>query len=180
VQEQSLLKHQDQAWRVGKAPDLVVSYHNWTIVGGLALIIGILAGIAQVLDYWQKQREKKREPVREEALVSSVSAPAVPSNLPPRAEFIGREKEKARVWEALSSHWPLTCIDGIGGIGKTALALEVAAECLRASKGEGPANGMPTFNGFIWTTAKDRELTENLLSMRETTAKQSGGSRRHW
>jgi hypothetical protein len=134
---------------------------TWPLIVGLGIIIGIVAGIVQVLDYLQKQRDKKREPPREEALVPSVSAPAVPSNLPPRAEFIGREKEKARVWEALSSRWPLTCIDGIGGIGKTALALEAAAECLQASKGEVPANGMPTFDGFIWTTAKDRELTLN-------------------
>jgi tetratricopeptide (TPR) repeat protein len=133
----------------------------WTIIGGLALIIGILAGIAQVLDYWQKQREKKREPAREETVAPSMPVPVIPNNLPPRGEFIGREKEKARVWEALSSRWPLTCIDGIGGIGKTALALEVAAECLRASKGESPTDGIPAFDGFIWTTAKDRELTLN-------------------
>jgi hypothetical protein len=133
----------------------------WTVIGGLALIIGILAGIAQVLDYLQKQREKKREPTREEALAPSPSVPVIPNNLPPRGEFIGREKEKVRVWEALSSRWPLTCIDGIGGIGKTALALEVAGVCMRASKGEVPADGIPTFDGFIWTTAKDRELTLN-------------------
>ena len=130
----------------------------WALIAGLAVIIGIVAGIVQVLDYLQKQREKKREPTREEALVPSAPAPAVPSNLPPRGEFIGREKEKARVREALASRWPLTCIDGIG---KTALALEAAHESLRASKGEVPADGIPTFDGFIWTTAKDRELTLN-------------------
>jgi hypothetical protein len=133
----------------------------WALIAGLAVIIGIVAGIAQVLDYLQKQREKKREPAREETVAPSPPVPIIPSNLPPRGEFIGREKERVRVWEALSSRWPLTCIDGIGGIGKTALALEVTGECLRASKGEGPANGMPTFDGFIWTTAKDRELSLN-------------------
>lgn len=118
----------------------------WTVIGGLALIIGILAGIAQVLDYLQKQREKKREPTREETVAPSPPVPVIPNNLPPRGEFIGREKEKTRVWEALSSRWPLTCIDGIGGIGKTALALEVTGECLRASKGEVPADGMLTLS----------------------------------
>jgi len=62
------------------------------------------------------------------------------------------------VWEALASRWPLICIDGIGGIGKTPLALEVADECLRTSRGEFPADGIPTFDTFVWTTAKDREL----------------------
>jgi tetratricopeptide (TPR) repeat protein len=133
----------------------------WTIIGGLALIIGIVAGIVQVLDYLEKRRAKKTRLVPAEVATPSPPTPAIPCTLPPRGEFIGREKEKARVWEALSSRWPLTCIDGIGGIGKTALALEVTGECLRASKGEVPPNGIPIFDGFIWTTAKDRELTLN-------------------
>ncbi|MBC8448413.1 MAG: ATP-binding protein [Chloroflexi bacterium] len=133
----------------------------WALIVGLAVIIGIAAGIVQVLQYVQERREKKRQPTAEEVVTSSPPALAVPSNLPPRSEFIGREKEKARVMEALASRWPLTCIDGIGGIGKTALALEVAGECLQASKGEVPADGTPTFDGFIWTTAKDRELALN-------------------
>ncbi|MGA9351103.1 MAG: NB-ARC domain-containing protein, partial [Anaerolineae bacterium] len=133
----------------------------WAWIAGLAVIIGIAAGIVQVLQYVQERREKKRQPTAKEAGAPSRPAPTFPSNLPPRGEFIGREKEKARVRETLASRWPLTCIDGIGGIGKTALALEVAGECLRASKGEIPANGIPTFDGFIWTTAKDRELALN-------------------
>lgn len=133
----------------------------WALIIGLGVIIGIVAGIVQVLDYLQKRREKKREPTAKEVTIPSPPAPAVPSNLPPRSEFIGREKEKVRAREALASRWPLTCIDGIGGIGKTALALEVAHESLRASKGEVPADGIPTFDGFIWTTAKDRELALN-------------------
>ncbi len=85
-------------------------------------------------------------------------AARIPNNLPQPGEFIGRGREKAEVWEALASRWPLICIDGIGGIGKTALALEAAHECLRASKGEIPADDIPTFDAFVWTTAKDREL----------------------
>jgi hypothetical protein len=76
-------------------------------------------------------------------------APAIPSNLPSRGDFIGRGKEMARVRELLASRAYLVCIDGIGGIGKTALALEVAHACLKEK----------AFEGVIWTTAKDRELT---------------------
>lgn len=79
-------------------------------------------------------------------------------NLPPRREFIGREAEKAQVHEALRSRSRLVCIDGIGGIGKTALALEVAYECLSTSRGDEPTDGIATFDGFIWATAKDRDL----------------------
>jgi tetratricopeptide (TPR) repeat protein len=41
--------------------------------------------------------------------------------------------------------------------------LEVAHECLRASKSGDSADDMATFDGFIWTTAKDRDLTLNSL-----------------
>ncbi len=58
----------------------------------------------------------------------------IPHNLPPRSEFIGREEAKALVHEALRSRSYLISIDGIGGIGKTSLALEAAYECLQVSQ----------------------------------------------
>jgi hypothetical protein len=135
----------------------------WTIVAGLGIIVGIVAGVVQVLDYLQK-RHKKVDVPGEAGQVPPPPPPLpIPHNLPPRSEFIGREAEKARIHEALRSRSYLVSIDGIGGIGKTALALEVAHECLRASKGEEPTDGVVTFNGFIWTTAKDRDLTMNEL-----------------
>jgi len=73
-----------------------------------------------------------------------------------------------RVRAALNSRYFLICIDGIGGIGKTSLALEVIHECLRFSKGEIAIEegkqaecAIPKFDGFIWTSAKDRELRLN-------------------
>jgi len=105
----------------------------------------------------------------QEKLLPGREIPALPAppqvyhNLPPRSEFIGREAEKARVHKALLSRPYLVSINGIGGIGKTVLALEVAHECLRASKDEAPTDGIATFDGFIWATAKDRDLTLNDL-----------------
>lgn len=133
------------------------------IIGIIAAIIGIPAAVVQILDYLQKRRRKQDESGEEDQPLPPLAASQIPHNLPPRSEFIGREREKARVHEALQSRSYLVSIDGIGGIGKTVLALEVAHECLRASKGEGPTDGIATFNGFIWTTAKDRDLTLNDL-----------------
>ena len=135
----------------------------WTIIAGIGVVVGIAAGVVQVLDYLQKRRRKKGQASQEPRPSPPPPPPAIPHNLPSRTDFIGRAAEKARVYEALRSRPYLASIDGIGGIGKTVLALEVAHECLRASKGEGPTDGIPTFSGFIWTTAKDRELTLNGL-----------------
>lgn len=135
----------------------------WEIIGSIGIIIGIAAGVVQVLDYLQKRRRNKEQLSQEPQAPLPPPVPTIPHNLPSRTDFIGRAAEKARVYEALRSRPYLVSIDGIGGIGKTVLALEVAHECLRASRGEGPTDGIPTFSGFIWTTAKDRELTLNAL-----------------
>jgi len=126
---------------------------DWGVLGLIALVIGIVACIVQVLDYLEKRRRKPQE-----LPLPLPPRPKIPHNLPQPGEFIGREREKAEVRKALASRSYLICIDGIGGIGKTALALKVAHDCLKASKGELPADGIPTFDAFVWTTAKDREL----------------------
>ncbi len=52
---------------------------------------------------------------------------ATPGNLRPQTtSFIGREAELAEVHEALKAH-RLVTLTGVGGVGKTRLALEVAA-----------------------------------------------------
>lgn len=79
------------------------------------------------------------------------SIPAISQNLPPRSEFIGRQKEMAQVRQALASRSHLVVIEGIGGIGKTVLALEVAHDLWE--KG--------LYEAVVWTTSKDRELDLN-------------------
>ena len=135
----------------------------WTIVVSVGVIVGIIAGTVQVVEYLQKRRKEPAEPTKTALETPTPPRPPIPHNLPPRREFIGREREKARVHEALRSRSYLVSIDGIGGIGKTVLALEVAHECLRASTGDASTEGIAAFDGFIWTTAKDRDLTLNGL-----------------
>src|SRR5437763_1534814 len=58
-------------------------------------------------------------------------APKIPDNLPRRAPFFGRDKEMGVVMRALSPEdrtWGVL-LDGIGGIGKSALAVEAAYRC---------------------------------------------------
>jgi len=126
-------------------------------IGGLT-VVAIVALISYLYARWRKTVPKPVEGETGSSLPSKPPMPEIPHNLPQPGEFIGREREKAEVREALVSRSFLVSIDGIGGIGKTALALEAAHECLRASKDEVPANDIPTFDAFVWTTAKDREL----------------------
>ena len=72
------------------------------------------------------------------------------SNLPNRyPTFVGREEEIEQVLTALASRAWIISIDGIGGIGKTTLALECAHRC------KADCRGTPRFSGFVWTSARD-------------------------
>lgn len=113
------------------------------------------------------QKANPRQYERYQAQLYSNGAMSLPTsqvlnNLPRRSEFVGREAKKARIHEALHSRDSIS-IDGIGGIGKTALALEVAHECLYASQSDDPPEGIMTFESIIWTTAQNNELTLDAL-----------------
>jgi len=78
-----------------------------------------------------------------------------------RPTFIGRDKEMNRLLELLSPRQALHLIEveGVGGVGKSALVLEAAYRCLEASR-QGNRQ-LPTFEAIIWTTAKLERLTHN-------------------
>ena len=98
--------------------------------------------------------EKRREVNRLERLLAENEAVVFPNTLPVRdGIFVGREKEIAYALDALSPKnraWGLI-IDGIGGIGKTALAVEVAYLC--QTKGR--------FEVFLFVTAKQTQFDPN-------------------
>lgn len=87
----------------------------------------------------------------------------IPNNLPKKehSAFIGRKDELTRLLKMLDLNRPpfLVTVDGIGGVGKTALILEAAYYCLRASSGDAIANDTPTFEAIIFVTAKQHYLT---------------------
>ncbi|OUL25448.1 RNA polymerase subunit sigma-24 [Nostoc sp. RF31YmG] len=87
---------------------------------------------------------------------------SVYQNLPAReyTTFIGRDREITRLMELLdfqhTAH--LISVDGIGGVGKTTLVVEVAYRCLQASN-QVLAPNLPTFEAIIFTSAKQNHLT---------------------
>lgn len=92
--------------------------------------------------------EQSKTPITPE--VAQVLAPKIPDNLPRRAAFFGRKKEMDKVLGALGPEergWGVV-IDGIGGIGKTALAVEAAYRLKERG----------LFDAFIFASAKQKRL----------------------
>ncbi|MBN1872828.1 MAG: AAA family ATPase [Anaerolineae bacterium] len=87
---------------------------------------------------------------------------------PDYGRFIGRERELKQIMDILRSYpysqEHLVTIDGIGGIGKSALALEVAYRCLRDGDKMLPED---RFEAIIWTSAKVTTLTADGIALRQ-------------
>jgi hypothetical protein len=95
--------------------------------------------------------------------------PKIYHNLPQPdyGRFVGREKEFAQVVRILRLRilTPLVTIDGIGGIGKSALALEVTHFYLRNFDRIPPEE---RFEAIIWTSAKQTVLSvEGIVQRRQ-------------
>jgi len=73
------------------------------------------------------------------------------ANLPRRPYFVGRENELNSVLQSLqpSSRTFIIGIEGIGGVGKSALAIEVSYRCIENE----------LFESVIWISAKESVLT---------------------
>jgi tetratricopeptide (TPR) repeat protein len=155
----------------------------WTIIVGLGVIVGILAGIAgipagitQLLDYLQRrQREKVDEPSEEGQLSPLPSVSQVLNNLPSQGEFIGRVAEKLQIHEVLASGVPVVTIEGVPGIGKTALALAVAHEVAsitgnrRIHLRTTGFRSVPRYDSIVWMSARYRDL--DLTDILDTVAR---------
>jgi hypothetical protein len=74
----------------------------------------IATGIITLLSYlFVKRLRKESSPSNLQQLLLQPTKPEIYSNLPPRTDFIGREKEKALVIEALNSRWPFVFLMGL-------------------------------------------------------------------
>jgi len=93
----------------------------------------------------------------------------VVSNLPQKNHFfIGRNQEIKQIFEWLSKNnrcmW--ISISGVGGYGKSALALEVATRCLERNLPKELDNNDLYFDAYIWTSAKKRALIGDSITER--------------
>ena len=107
--------------------------------GGQVLLDGTTAGLCSNIDLIALGPRRLRD-IAKPVEMFQVRAPGLhtdfpplttldptPGNLRPQAtSFIGREKELVEVEEALSAH-RLVTLTGVGGVGKTRLAIEVAS-----------------------------------------------------
>lgn len=114
----------------------------------------VIALIALLVAYLQLRRTPKGEPGRLEPPpgVAGTDDDTPSHNLPAREEFIGRGAEKARLFEGLSSSYPVIAVEGLGGMGKTALAREVAWLCVERRD---------RFRAVVWTEDRDGSLRLN-------------------
>jgi tetratricopeptide (TPR) repeat protein len=95
--------------------------------------------------------------------VVQILAPKIPNNLPRRQAFFGRAKEMETVMRTLSPDdrtWGVL-LDGIGGIGKSAIAIEAAYRSQEAG----------TFQAFVFVTAKTKILDPSSIKELNPPAK---------
>ncbi|HZN72007.1 MAG TPA: NB-ARC domain-containing protein [Micromonosporaceae bacterium] len=130
-----------------------------TIVVVLITAVGVGAGLVQIIDFFSARRRKTTLKEEGESLIQ-LPAPLRERrhNLPARTELIGRAFELERVIQGLMSRSPIVCIDGIGGIGKTSLAVEVAHKTLTSGNALG-------IEHVVWVSCREAEANlEHLLS----------------
>jgi tetratricopeptide (TPR) repeat protein len=105
------------------------------------LLIGIVSTVVGGLILWffteRKKNKQKGLPTEPASQVISIEkyTEEVPNNLPGRNYFIGRKLEIEEINRALASRDRIVNIHGIGGFGKSALALEVSHIILKKLTG---------------------------------------------
>lgn len=133
----------------------------------LQALVGVNEGVRQaLLQLTDAIGEKKLLPGGTEAVPAK---PQVLHNLPSPdyGKFVGREEEISQIQKILRpyphSQHSLVTIDGIGGVGKSSLALEVASRYLHDYE-QIPA--AERFDAIVWVSAKQTVLTTEGIKQR--------------
>lgn len=169
------------AGRVRTVIDLLRDKSSTAQQNGLILLLRVLAGQTSPADTCHQDLTDLAEALESHGTVSGAfelpvadskvedSYRAIYHNLPQPdyGRFIGREEELTKVAHILRpypySQHAIVTIDGIGGIGKSALALEIAHRYLRNYTQIPPEE---RFEAIIWTSAKQSVLTAEGIKMR--------------
>ena len=88
--------------------------------------------------------------------------------------FIGRQEQIDRLLNLLCFDSPVAriSVEGIGGVGKTSLVLEVAHRCLQfRQNGHQCGSGLPSFDAIIFISAKPQHFTTRGIVPRFTQAR---------
>ncbi|MBP0016745.1 MAG: hypothetical protein J7647_04210, partial [Cyanobacteria bacterium SBLK] len=107
----------------------------------------------------EKNIEKETEPTPQQRQPRNRTRSQHNLPIPDYTTFIGRRKELNKLLELLAPEHPVhrLSIEGEGGLGKTALVLEAAYRCLRASLGAIFTN-TPVFDAIIFVSAQSQRL----------------------
>jgi predicted ATPase len=144
----------------------------WTILTWVALFIGMVAGIVQVVDYIQKMREKRQVPATPTSQIAISPPGASPPQMPlaapepaPEPEgpldnlpmeptpLVGRTEEAGHVTSWLrKAEVRLVTLTGPGGVGKSRVALAAATEVL------------PEFEHGVWLVSLENVADPLLLA----------------
>jgi transcriptional regulator with XRE-family HTH domain len=94
-------------------------------------------------------------------------AARVLQNLPPPsyAQFITRPRPFAELLEALGQRTAVVVVASLGGMGKTSLVREVAAQCLTAE------GDLPRFDAAVWVSDAERPGTTTLAGVLDEIAR---------
>ncbi|MXG89740.1 NB-ARC domain-containing protein [Nocardioides flavescens] len=154
--------------------------HNRPLeVDDLPTIVDFAATLASI-DGWdwtfvvQTQQELASDPgyiFRVSAQLIVDPDTSVPNNLPSpdfdETSLLGRKEERRQILRALRGAWPVISILGDGGIGKTALALQVCYDLV--------AMESCPFEVIVWVTAKNAQLTSTEIVRIESAVEDSLG-----
>ena len=146
-------------------PVLGSEQYEAVIVTGRSIFDAMEVTRPPLFDLWSNQYDETTNTDDEvESLTSEdfVKGPKCHDNLPrpDYSTFFGRDNERQEILEHLDHPraW-ITIIDGIGGVGKTALALNCAENTRDAS-----LSGAADFENVIWASAKTEKLTPTGIS----------------